>query len=55
MSSGVQSLGMFTVLEIAPETNGCAAAIICTWARQGMTACRCAAGRRSRTPADAPA
>ncbi len=36
MSSGVLSLGMLTVLEIAPERNGWAAAIIRTWARQGM-------------------
>ena len=28
MSSTVASLGMFTVLEIAPEMNGCAAAIM---------------------------
>ncbi len=31
MSSTVDSSGMLIVLEIAPERNGCAAAIICTW------------------------
>ena len=31
MSSGVESLGMLTVLEIAPERKGCTAAIILTW------------------------
>ena len=31
MSSTVTDSGMFTVFEIAPERNGCAAAIIFTW------------------------
>ena len=30
-SSTVASSGMFTVLEMAPEMNGCTAAIILTW------------------------
>ena len=30
-SSTVASSGMFTVLEMAPEMNGCTAAIIRTW------------------------
>ena len=48
------SRGMFTVLEMAPERNGWAAAIIRTWACQAnRAACRCAAGRHSRTPAGA--
>jgi hypothetical protein len=34
MSAGVVSRGMFTVLEMAPDRKGCAAAIICTWACQ---------------------
>ena len=36
MSAGVVSRGMFTVFEIAPEMNGCAAAIMPTWARQAI-------------------
>ena len=36
MSAGVTSVGMFTVLLIAPDRNGWAAAIIGTWARQLM-------------------
>ena len=36
MSAGVVSRGMFTVLEMAPEMNGCAAAIIFTCASQAM-------------------
>ena len=35
-SSGVLSLGMLTDLEIAPDRNGCAAAIIWTCAGHGM-------------------
>ena len=31
ISSGVASLGMLTVLEMAPERNGCTAAIILMW------------------------
>ena len=31
MSSGVASVGMLTVLEMAPERNGCTAAIILMW------------------------
>ena len=31
MSSTVTDSGRFTVFEIAPERNGCAAAIIFTW------------------------
>ena len=31
MSSTVLASGMFTVFEIAPEMNGCAAAIILMW------------------------
>ena len=31
MSSTVHSSGMLMVLEIAPEMNGCTAAIIFTW------------------------
>ena len=31
MSSTVTDSGRFTVFEIAPEMNGCAAAIIFTW------------------------
>jgi hypothetical protein len=31
ISSTVASCGRFTVFEIAPERNGCAAAIIFTW------------------------
>ena len=31
MSSTEQSSGMLMVFEIAPEMNGCAAAIILTW------------------------
>ena len=31
MSSTVESAGMFTVLEIAPEMNGWVAAIILMW------------------------
>ena len=34
MSSIVASAGMLTVFEIAPERNGCAAAIIKMWACQ---------------------
>ncbi len=36
MSWGITSAGMFTVLLIAPERNGWAAAIIVTWACQGI-------------------
>ena len=36
MSAGVVSRGMFTVLLIAPERNGCAAAIMVTCARQAI-------------------
>ena len=36
MSAGVVSRGMLTVLLIAPERNGCAAAIIVTCARQAI-------------------
>ena len=36
MSAGVVSRGMFTVLEIAPDRNGWAAAIIRTWACQAI-------------------
>ena len=36
MSAGVVSRGMLTVLEIAPDKNGWAAAIICTCARQAI-------------------
>ncbi len=36
MSAGVVSRGMLTVLEIAPDRNGWAAAIIRTWARQAI-------------------
>ena len=36
MSAGVVSRGMLTVLEIAPERNGWAAAIILTCACQAM-------------------
>ena len=36
MSSTVASRGMLNVLEIAPERNGWAAAIIRTWPRQAM-------------------
>ena len=31
MSATVESAGMFTVFEIAPEMNGCTAAIIWMW------------------------
>ena len=31
MSSGVASVGMLTVLEMAPERKGCTAAIILMW------------------------
>ena len=31
MSSGVASVGMLTVFEMAPERNGCTAAIILMW------------------------
>ena len=31
MSSTVQSVGRLTVFEIAPDRNGCAAAIIRMW------------------------
>ena len=31
MSSTVASVGMLMVLEIAPEMNGCTAAIMRTW------------------------
>ena len=50
-SSTVASFGMLMVLEIAPEMNGCAAAIMRMWLRPRGSACR--AGRRgwrSRTP-----
>ena len=36
MSSTVDSSGMLMVLLIAPERNGCAAAIICRWPRQAI-------------------
>src|SRR5207244_949986 len=36
MSSTVASSGMLMVFEIAPERNGCAAAIIFTWPVQRM-------------------
>ena len=36
MSSTVDSCGMLTVLEMAPDRNGWAAAIIFTWACQGI-------------------
>jgi hypothetical protein len=36
MSSVVASVGMLTVLEIAPERKGCTAAIILMWPLQSM-------------------
>ena len=36
MSSTVASVGMLTVLEMAPERNGCTAAIILMWPIQWM-------------------
>jgi hypothetical protein len=35
-SSTVASFGRFTVFEMAPETNGCTAAIIRTWPSGAM-------------------
>ena len=50
MSAGVTSVGMLTVLEIAPERNGWAAAIMRTWACQANAAD--AVGRLERTIED---
>ncbi len=41
MSSTVASFGMLMVLEMAPEMNGCAAAIMRMWPSTGDSACRC--------------
>ena len=39
MSSTVASFGMLIVLEMAPEMNGCTAAIISMWLFHGASAC----------------